>query len=53
MKTEETKPKTLLELQLQAMAKKRFRLTPWMRAYALVMGVPLRKRGRPKKKTTP
>ena len=51
--TDETKPKTLLELQIEALSKRRVRLPQWAKDYAHAMGWPLRGRGRPRKAAGP
>jgi hypothetical protein len=45
----EAQPKTEMQLIIEALAKKRRRLTPTMRAWALLNGWKLRGRGRPRK----
>jgi hypothetical protein len=52
MKTNDTKPKTAMQLYIEAMAKKRFRPSPAARAWAMLHGLKLRGRGRPPKATT-
>jgi hypothetical protein len=47
----DTKPKTALQLLIEAGAKKRFRPSPALKAWAQLLGLKLRGRGRPPKAT--